>query len=289
MKNYKLLIICPLVALLCISCGSDMAGDLPDVSQKGTTVIKADIESILLEGDTRVWPEGAYVGVFGSESGINEKYVLKRSDAGLSNAEFYGPEVSGETISAYFPWSDTFTGRAGAMPAQLSAAQDYADTTALEIFRTYCPTAYSSMNGGRMKFLYPFGMLRVRIELFDCLKVQRISFTSSGAPAAGKGVILSDGTLKMEGGGVSSVVLDCGEGVDSIREDGGFSDFYLTLIPGNYTDAVLVIHAAGEDPIVCTLRNIAVPRIDASDYKLASVTVSSGDPQGFIVNEQQFD
>ena len=287
MKLHKKIFWCPFIVLLCISCGDDREA-LPDVSQKGTTVIQADIESLLLGDETRVWPEGAYVGVFGSESGINEKYVLKRSDKGLASAEFYGPEVSGKTIAAYFPWSETYTGRAEAMPAQLPAGQDYAEASALEIFQTYSPTAYSCMRDGEMKFFYPFGMLRVRVELFDCLKVQRISFTSAGSPVAGKGVILPDGSLKMEGGGVNSVVLDCGEGIDSIRED-GFSDFYLTLIPGSYSDAVLVIYAAGEDPIVCTLKGFTVPRIDASDYKLASVTVKSGDPQGFTVNEQEFD
>ena len=288
MKMHNNILWCLLSALLCISCGNNREADLPDVSQKGTTVIKADIESLLLGTETRVWPEGAYVGVFGSESGINEKYVLKRSDKGLASAEFYGPEVSGETIAAYFPWSETYTGRAEAMPAQLPAEQDYAEAPAIAIFQNYCPTAYSCMRDGGMKFFYPFGMLRVRVELFDCLKVQRISFTSADSPVAGKGVILPDGSLKMEGGGVNSVVLDCGEGIDSIRED-GFSEFYITLIPGNYPEAVLVIYAAGEDPVVCTLRGLTVPRIDASTYKLASVTVKSGDPQGFTVNEQEFD
>ena len=216
MKIHKILFWCPLIALLSISCGNNRETDLPDVSQKGTTVIQADIESLLLGTETRVWPEGAYVGVFGSESGINEKYVLKRSDKGLASAEFYGPEVSGETIAAYFPWSETYTGRAEAMPAHLPAEQDYAEASAISIFQNYCPTAYSSMRDGRMKFFYPFGMLRVRVELFDCLKVQRISFTSADSPVAGKGVILPDGTLKMEGGGVNSVILDCGEGVEAV-------------------------------------------------------------------------
>lgn len=288
MKIHKIIFLCPLIALLSISCGNNREADLPDVSQKGTTIIKADIESLLLGDETRVWPEGAYIGVFGSESGINEKYVLKRSDKGLASAEFYGPEVSGEAIAAYFPWSDTFTGRAGAMPLDLTAVQDFADTTALAIFQQYCPTAYANMKDGSMKFFYPFGMLRVRVELFDNLKVQRITFTSADAAVAGKGVILSDGSIKMEGGGVNSVLLDCGEGVDSILED-GFSEFYLTLLPGTYSEAVLVIYALGEDPVVCTLKGITVPRIDASDYKLASVTVKSGEPDGFTVDEQEFD
>ena len=286
MKRISIILICS--SLLFAGCNPEGNSQLPDVSQEGTTVVKADIESLLLGQETRVWPEGAYIGVFGSEKGVNEKYVLKRADKGLASADFYGPEVVGKAIAAYYPWSETFTGRAGAMPVDLTPNQDYADTAALVIFQQYCPTAYANMQDGGMKFFYPFGMLRVRVELFDILKVQRITFTSGDVAVAGKGVILSDGSIKMEGAGVKTVQLDCGEGIESFRDE-AFTDFYMTLLPGKYADAVLVIYAVGEDPVVCTLNGITVPRIDASDYKLASVTVKSGEPDGFITHEQEFD
>ncbi len=274
--------------LLLAGCELGKEDNQPDVSQKGTPLIQADIEGLLRGEDERVWPEGAYVGVFGSESGINEKYVLKRAGAGLASAEFYGPLVSGETIAAYYPWSDTFTGRAGAMPAKLTANQEYADTGAVAIFQKYCPTAFAGMKDGRMKFSYPFGLLRVRVELFESLKVLRMSFSASDRAVAGSGVILPDGSLKVEGGGLKTVELDCGEGVSTIKGD-GFADFYLTLFPGEYAEAALIIYAEGEDPIVCTLRNFEIPRIDSGSFALANIAVKSNDPQGFIVNEQVFD
>lgn len=289
MKALHLLFLCPAAALTVLaSCEKNTQGELGDVSQAGTTVISADIESLLLGQDTRVWPEGAYIGVFGSESGTNEKFVMKRAGAGLASAEFYGPMVSGETLAAYFPWQDSFAGRADAMPVSLTAAQQYSEDDVLDIFGSYCPTAFASMKGGKMKFFYPFGMLRVRVELFDNIKVTEISFTAAEKAAAGMGAILPDGSLKMSAGASTSVKLDCGGGVDSIGGD-GFSDFYLTLVPGTYDNAVMVISAEGEDPIVCTLDGISIPRIDAADFKLASVSVKSSGPQGFTVNEQVFD
>lgn len=286
MKRLYYLLICS--ALLATGCEPESRESLPDVTQNGTTVIRADIESLLLGQDNRVWPEGAYVGVFGSESGTNEKYVLKQAGEGLASAEFYGPLVSGETIAAYYPWSDTFTGRAEAMPANLLPDQDYADTSAVAIFQQYCPAAYSCMKDRRMKFFYPFGMLRVTVELYDCLKVQRITFTAAGSAVAGKGVILPDGSLRMEGGGAGTATLRCGNGIETIRGE-AFTPFYMTLLPGVYPEANLVIYAEGEDPIVCRLDGISIPRIDASEFKLASVGVKAGGPEGFIVNEQQFD
>ena len=273
------------VAFACEKTGQE---ELGDVSQDGTTVISADIESLLLGQDTRVWPEGAYIGVFGSESGTNEKYILKRAGAGLASAEFYGPLVCGETLAAYYPWQDVFAGRADAMPVSLAAAQQYSEDGVLEIFGRYCPTAFATMKNGSMKFFYPFGMMRVRVELFDNIKVTGITFTSTGKGAAGMGAVLPDGSLKMSAGAATTVTLDCGEGVNIITE-AGFSEFYLTLVPGTYESAFMVIAAEGEDPIVCTLDGITVPRIDAADFKLASVSVKAGGPEGFTVNEQVFD
>lgn len=285
---FKLFLYASAVLAVAAACEKTGKEDLGDVSQAGTTVISADIESLLLGQDTRVWPDGAYIGVFGSESGTNEKYILKRAGAGLASAEFYGPLVSGETLAAYYPWQDVFAGRADAMPVTLTAAQQYSEDDALDIFDRYCPTAFATMKNGAMKFFYPFGMIRIRVELFDNIKVTGITFTSAEKGAAGMGAILPDGSLKMSAGAAKTITLDCGEGVNSITET-GFSEFYITLAPGTYETAFMVITAEGEDPIVCALDGINVPRIDAADFKLASVSVKTGGPEGFTVNEQVFD
>lgn len=286
----KILYIFPIAALaLLMSCSKDDQKEvLPDINQDGTTVISADIESLLLGQDNRVWPEGAYIGVFGSKKGTNEKYVMKQAGAGLQRAVFYGPLVAGETLAAYYPWSEGFSGRADSMPANLAAFQDYSEENPVEIFQKYCPTAYACMNGGRMKFFYPFGMLRIRVELYESIKVQDITFSSLDKAVAGTGYIFPDGTLRMSSGAATSLSLNCGEGVDSIIGE-EFTDFFLTLVPGTYDNARLIITAQGEDPIVCTLDGITIPRIDASNFTLAAVSVHSTGPEGFTINEQVFD
>ena len=284
----KISIIAISLAVLFPSCEKSGETTLPDVSQEGITVIPADLESLLLGDDERVWPEGAYLGVFGSEKGTNEKYVLKKAFEGLASAEFYGPLVAGETISAYYPWNDSYTGRATAMPVALSSGQAYSELPAKDIFQQYCTMAFATMRAGRMRFFYPFGMLRLKVELDSALNVKEIVFSSSSRAAAGMGEVLPDGSLKMSGGASGVVTLDCGEGIPT-EEGGVFHYYYLTLLPGDYPDAKLVIKAEGEDPIVCVLDGISIPRIDASAFTLASVVVSTEGPSGFVVNEQQFD
>lgn len=289
MRNRYSLLLCPIVASLFLSCGKDGETGLDDVLQKGTTVITANIESLLLGDDVRTWPEGAYVGVFGSKSGTNEKYVLKKAGAGLRVADFYGPLVSGETITAYYPWSATYTGRAEAMPMEVPVEQEYADVSSVEVFGKYCPTAYACMKGSNMDFFYPAGLLRVIVDLPEAINVTGIVFSTPGGAVAGKGAVLPDGGIEMAGGASETVSLACAEPVATIRPEGGAVNFHITTLPGTFAVATLIIYVQGEDPIVCTLDGITIPRISASDYKVASVKVHSSGPQGFTVNEEEFD
>ena len=75
------------------------------IDDNGCTIVEADIESLLIGDDSRVWPDGAAIGVYGSELGENEMYTIKDAGVGLNSASFYGPVVKGN-VSAYYPYSD---------------------------------------------------------------------------------------------------------------------------------------------------------------------------------------
>ena len=140
-----------------------------------------------------------------------------------------------------------------------------------------------------MSFFYPAGLLKVSIELPDTLMVGSITFSTPGSAVAGKGAILPDGSTEMAGGAAETIVLNCSEPVSTILPEDRFTAFHITTLPGTFASANLIIYALGEDPIVCTLDGITIPRIDAREYKLASVKVTAGGPQGFTINEQEFD
>ena len=69
----KLLIILPLVVSLS-ACVGHIPEELSPMVLEGRTTVEATIESLLLGSDSRIWPEGAAIGVYGSVSGSTEKY-----------------------------------------------------------------------------------------------------------------------------------------------------------------------------------------------------------------------
>jgi len=278
------------IALVCaLSCTKYEKKSLDPIVVDGVTVISSDIESLLLGEDVRVWPEGAYVGVFGSTSGSNEKYILKRADAGYKTADFYGPNVKGTHISAYFPYNASYAGSAESMPVSLSASQDYdAALGVVAQFLKYSPTAYAFLSGGKMTFQYPFGMMRVRIELAETLTINELTLESETDKLAGLGQIEPVVGLVMSTSSSNEVVLDCGEATS--RKGETVTDFYITAIPGVYSELKLSIDVEGEEfPIVCVLKDVEIPRVSAANFRLASVVVGTGQLAGFESQTVEFD
>ena len=113
-------------------------------------------------------------------------------------------------------------------------------------------------------------------------------FVSATSPAAGLGEILPDGSFNIAGVSYTEVTLDCPGGVETKVEE-EITDFYITLFPGTYQIAALVIEAEGEDPVVCTLNGITIRRIAAEGFALTSVSVRPSGPEGFTVIEKEFD
>lgn len=250
------------------------------IDDNGCTIVEADIESLLIGDDSRVWPDGAAIGVYGSELGENEMYTIKDAGVGLNSASFYGPVVKGN-VSAYYPYSDSYIASYESMPVMLSADQEFdKDASALDQYMKYTPRAYGYQADSKIKFVYPNGLLKVLVDFQETLLVENITVSSDSLKLAGLGVFKSDAGLEMAANASGSVTLDCGEGVLS-KSEGAAQEFYLVILPGVYDDLTLTIGIANEEPFICTLQSMTIERIDDSELRMASVKVKSYGPAGF--------
>lgn len=277
-----------ILACLCFMMVSCQEQSLEDVSQKGRTVIDCDIESLLLEGSSeRLWPEGAMIGVYGSEKGNNTPFYLKNADANLKRGEFYGQEVCGDKISAYYPYNPTYSASVDAYSVLLSPMQEYIAEDPVSIFQNHCPKAFAFMTNESLRFEYPFGMLCFRVELEETVIVNKVVVKAEQA-LAGSGKVYSDG-LKMDAGANLSATLDC-KNVQSRDAEGNFVDFYMVINPGLYQGLKIEFYVDGETtPLLCTVNQVEVPRIGAESFTLLSVIVKNSGPEGFVGEKVEFD
>lgn len=255
---------------------------------EGRTTVEATIESLLLGNDSRIWPEGAAIGVYGSVSGSNEKYCLRKADENLSDAVFYGPEVKGE-IAACYPWTPSYSGAWGRMTAALDNRQLYNPGNGpKEQFLSYCPMAYGFEYGGKLAFGYPFGVLSIKVALEEDLKLDGITLSSGSLPFAGTGMVTQDGIIFDEGASHTlELVFDAPV---SIKDDSGNPvPFYIVMPPYEYSDLQISFRFSGEQPFVCNAGGLAVPRIDAASFSLLSMVIHSDGPEGFTPVNVKFD
>lgn len=271
-----------------VSCVTKVPEELPPLSLEGRTTVEAKIEALLLGNDSRSWPEGATIGVFGSESGTNEKYYLRKADENLSEAVFYGPEVKGE-IAACYPWTPSYSGAWGRMTAALDNRQVYnPDNGPKEQFLSYCPMAYGFESGGKLDFRYPMGLISLEVALEEDLQLEAITLSSASLPFAGTGIVTPDGI--QFGDGASHTLDLVFEGPVSIRDNSGNPvPFYIVMPPYEYPDLQISFQFAGEQPFVCKAGNLSVPRIDATAFRLLSMVIRSDGPEGFTPVNVSFD
>lgn len=256
------------------------------VDNSGYTLIEADLQT-LLGSEQRLWPADASIGVYGSEKGENERYTIKNAGVGLKNASFYGPLVKGDIV-AYYPYSSSYQGKIDAMPVALESEQVYgADPIAH--FIKYTPMAFGYMQGGKLDFVYPNGLLHVTVETFDALTVKKVTVSSQSAKLAGTGVLQNGGVLNLTGASTNLVSLDCGEGVMS-RNGEKYADFYIVLLPGMYDDLALTVEIESEEPLTRVLPQFEVKRMSAEDMSITSVIIKpSSGPDDFTDNEVEFE
>ena len=68
MKKYRYIFIL-IAAAVIAGCTVKKDKEYGPVDESGYTLVQADVESLLFGDDQRVWPEGAAIGVYGSEMG----------------------------------------------------------------------------------------------------------------------------------------------------------------------------------------------------------------------------
>ena len=275
-----------ILACLCllISCQEQR---LEDVSQKGRTVIDCDIESLLFDGSERLWPEGAMVGVYGSKKGQNTPFYLKNADSNLTRGEFYGQDVCGDKVSAYYPYCPTYSAYVDAYPVLLSPMQDYTEADPATIFLNYCPKAFAFMSDESLRFEYPFGMLCLKVELEEVVTVNKV-VVKAQQPVAGAGKVYSEG-LKMDESANLSATLDC-KNTLSRDADGNAAEFYMVITPGQYQGLKVEFYVDGDaTPLLCTVNEAEIPRIGAENFALLSVIVKYNGPEGFVGENVEFD
>jgi len=288
MKNMKSLSIL-IVMYVIAGCTVTKQKEYPPVDDSGYTLVEADFKALLFSDKDMVWPEGASIGVYGSEQGYNEPYAIKKAGVGLGQAFFYGPVVKG-TIAAYYPYSSSYIGDAVAMPFFIEPEQVHQDDP-LETYLKYTPTAFAHMHEGKAEFYYPNGLLRMTVGLPDAVKITGLRIESEKSGLSGQGVVQEDGTVRMTENANNYLVLNCGEGILSRSGDGTLTGFCLVMSPGTYTDLKVSLDIDGFDsPFVCRLPEIVLERIDASDMGVTTLSISpSGGPSGFEQVEVEFD
>lgn len=288
MRKLDYMLILTMAAVIS-GCTEQKEMDFEPINNSGYTILEANIESLLFDSQERMWPEDAYIGVYGSEMGENERYSIKEAGVGLKSATFYGPLVKGN-VAAYYPYSPSYIGNADGMPVTLESEQTYnPEADAVAHFQAYTPRAYGYMQDGKINFVYPNGILHVSMETYETLVVKSITISSASSALAGLGIFEKDGALLMTETSQKAVVLDCGEGVLS-RNGDDFTDFYMTLVPGTYEDLEISIELDGEAPFGRMLPPIEVKRVCATDFAIASVSITAaGGPDDFIDTPVEFE
>ena len=288
MRKLHYMLILTMAAVIS-GCTEQKEMDFEPINNSGYTILEANIESLLFDSQERMWPEDAYIGVYGSEMGENERYSIKEAGVGLKSATFYGPLVKG-IVAADYPYSPSYIGNADGMPVTLESEQVYdPEADAVAHFQAYTPRAYGYMQDGKINFVYPNGILYVSVETYETLVVKSITISSASSALAGLGIFGKDGVLSMTETSQKAVVLDCGEGVLS-RNGDDFTDFYMTLVPGTYEDLEISIELDGEAPFGRMLPPIEVKRVSTADFAIASVNITAaGGPDDFIDTPVEFE
>lgn len=288
MKTIKLLFIL-IVTCVITGCTETKDREFAPIDESGYTLVETDFKALLFSDQEMLWPEGASIGVYGSQMGYNVPYTIKNAGVGRGEASFYGPMVKG-TIAAYYPYSPSFVGDANAMPFTLESEQTYNENPT-ELYLEHSPTAYAHLQGGKMDFYYPNGLLCVNLGFSEAVKVTQLRIDSKSSGVSGLGTIQADGSVNMTENSELYVTLDCGEGIMSKDADGALTDFYFVVMPGVFDDLSVTVHFEGSDvPFICSLPETVIEKVDATSASMTTVIVSPSEgPDGFVEEDVEFD
>lgn len=290
MMRYTILAVLSALFFL-VSCteGKDMF----DVPHAKYTLFKADFENVDLAGEKSafIWKKENGIGVFGSESGVNEKYVLKKAYDGKAEGEFYGPLVTGDTIKAYYPYSEKFALHDGAMAYSLSASQAYRlGSTLIEQFSNYAGYAYAfKENENELMFRYASGLLTVKMDFPEAVTLERMTLKGAENNLAGMGKVSPDMSISFAAGGLNSIEVVFDE--DALSQKNDTKTAYPIVLPaGKYHDLTLVMESKERNNIMVRLDSLEILKVTSGEFMVTEVTVGMN-PLGEyeVVGELEFD
>ncbi len=273
---------------LLASCSVEGGKDIFDVPYTGYTLFEADFEAVDMSGEKTdfLWNIENGIGVFGTDSGVNERYTLKKAYDGKAVGEFYGPMVSGQRVMAYYPYSEGLSLYDGNLPCSLSPSQIYnSEVSLLEHYLGYAGYAYAfSENDNRLRFGYATGLLAIEVAFVEPVTITSLELVSTDACLSGMGKVNSDMTVSIGESGSKSVKVDFMEGLVSKSENKATA--YPVVLPaGNYENVKLVLETLEMGDISCMLGSFAIERISAEDYKVTELVVKVGALGGFEVED----
>lgn len=232
------------------------------------------------------WELGDQIGVYGSDQGANERYVVTRASVGTSGpAEIYGPVVKGSRFMAYYPYDPEYVGgTADALPMHIEGAQTY-DNDMMRQYWAHVPMAAGSLgDDGVFHLVYPLGIMAVELHFETVLNVRTITLKSSSLPLAGDISIVEGGRIAPTFTSEKSLTLDCGPDGVLTKEDGSFTRYYFIAPPGEYPAMelrIVISTLEGGEYLVHVPEAVTVERLKASDYHVLPVILTSVQAPGF--------
>ncbi len=286
MKKYRNIFIL-IAASVIAGCTETRDMEFDPIDTSVYTLVNADFKTF--SDELHQWEADEAIGIFGSESGNNERYVIKEAGIGHTQASFYGPMVKGE-IAGYWPYDHSYVAKADAMPFSLVNQQAYHEDAA-KMLEDYSEKAFAYMTEGKkMEFYYPNSVLTLAFDFPEAVTVKGLRVESATSGLAGLGTVGSDGKVAAAESASRSVELSFEQLLLSETEE-GLTEYSLIMMAGFYEDLKVVLEIVEDDmPIVWNLPKLELKRISVSDFKAETVMLKpSAGPDGFVEKDVVFD
>ena len=287
MKKYRNIFIL-IAASVIAGCTETRDMEFDPIDTSVYTLVNAEFKTF--SDELHQWEADEAIGIFGSESGNNERYVIKEAGIGYAQASFYGPMVKGE-IAGYWPYDPSYVAKVDAMPFTLVDKQVYED--AAKMLEDYSEKAFAYMTEGKkMEFYYPNSVLTLAFDFPEAVTVKGLRVESATSGLAGLGTVGSDGKVAAAESASRSVELSFEQLLLSETEE-GLTEYSLIMMAGVYEDLKVVLEIVEDDmPIVWNLPKLELKRISMSDFKAETVMLKlnpSAGPAGFVEKDVVFD
>ena len=223
-----------------------------------------------------IWKSGDAIGVYGSASGTNTRFVIKEEYAATGGqAEFYGEEVSGG-VTAYMPWQK------GGYPAVASGRQPLPGTqNAFDDPYEHMlgnTVLVASASGTELQFRWLTGLARISCAVnVGGRTITAVRLTSSDNPLTGNLSLSQDDLPSVSNGGMTLTVTGLDRGCSEQQP----LVFYAMLPPGTYTNIMAGLVAVDG-------KTISKPIMGSFTIAACKVTEVSVSNQNFNYGNEDF-